>query len=312
MRLNPWTVRSRPSVRLDPVAAGERIRFEGVTPDALPPETRIGAWRVVSFQGKGAYGAVYKVEPIEGPPGALALKLALYPRDARFEREAELLSRIRHPAVPRLHERGGWEMPGGGVFPYLVMEWVEGVPLYEWAAQQPRTSRQDDLYALGITAYRLVAGRYPPPVELKVEEEGFEVISPGWEEPETWGSLAPELGELIRQLLSDEPHERGRTAEVAEGLEHAEKHAGPYADQPIVSRGKQTAPPPRAQPKSPRLKLPWKRGLAWAAGVGLAVSVGRTAIREGEPRRRTDGRWGQGGACGSGAPSCLGWRAAER
>ncbi len=339
---------------------------------------------MVSLQGQGSYGAVYKVEPVAGPPGAMALKLALHHRDPRFEREAELLSRIRHPSVPRLHERGGWEMPGGGVFPYLVMEWVEGVSLYEWAAQQPRTSRQvlrvlaqvaraleathaeegvhrdvkgenirvrtgdghavlmdfgscnyrrapvltrqppppgtpeyyspeslrfqwenrhqptaryealptDDLYALGITAYRLVAGRYPPPVELNATEEGFEFVSPGWVAPETWGSLAPELVEWIRQLLSDEPHARGRTAEVAEGLEHAEKRAGPHADQPIVS-GMGLAPlPPKAQPKSPRLKFPWKRGLAWAAGVGLAVSAGwwggRLSMRGGPGDVRTD------------------------
>ncbi|SEU32185.1 Serine/threonine protein kinase [Stigmatella erecta] len=317
---------------------------------------------MVSRQGQGSYGAVYKVEPVAGPPGAMALKLALHHRDPRFEREAEMLSRIRHPSVPRLYERGGWEMPGGGVFPYLVMEWVEGVSLYEWAAQQPRTSRQvmrvlaqvaraleathaeegvhrdvkgdnirvrtgdgravlmdfgsctyrrapvltfqppppgtpeysspeslrfhwehrhqptvryealpaDDLYALGITAYRLVAGRYPPPVELKATEGGFEFVSPGWVAPETGGSLAPELAEVIRQLLSGEPHARGRTAEVAQSLEHAEKRAGPHADQPIVSRTEQAPSPPKAR----RRTFPWKRGLAWAAGVGLAVSVG--------------------------------------
>ncbi|SEL06275.1 Protein kinase domain-containing protein [Stigmatella aurantiaca] len=322
---------------------------------------------MVSREGQGSYGAVYKVEPVSGPPGAMALKLALHHRDPRFEREAELLSRIRHPSVPRLHERGGWEMPGGGVFPYLVMEWVEGVSLYEWATQQPRTSREvlrvlaqvaraleathaeegvhrdvkgdnirvrtgdgravlmdfgscsyrrapvltrqppppgtpeyyspeslrfqwehrhqptaryealpaDDLYALGITAYRLVAGRYPPPVDLKVTEEGFEFVSPGWVEPETGGSLAPELAERIRQLLSDEPHARGRTAEMAEWLEQAERCAGPHADQPIVSRtGEPSFPPKASQPKSLRPTFPWKRALAWAAGVVLAMSAG--------------------------------------
>jgi eukaryotic-like serine/threonine-protein kinase len=320
---------------------------------------------VVRLQGQGSYGAVYKVEPVVGPPGAMALKLALHHRDPRFEREAELLSRIRHPSVPRLHERGGWEMPGGGVFPYLVMEWVEGVSLYEWAAQQPRTSREvlrvlaqvaraleathaeegvhrdvkgdnirvrtedgravlmdfgscnyrrapvltlqppppgtpeyyspeslrfqwehrhqptaryealpaDDLYALGITAYRLVAGRYPPPVDLKVTEEGFEFVSPGWVEPE--GSLAPELAEAIRQLLSDEPHARGRTDEVADGLEHAERRAGPHADQPIVPRTEQAHLPTKTpQRKSPQSMFAWKWALAWAVGVVLAVSAG--------------------------------------
>jgi hypothetical protein len=73
--------------------------------------------------------------------GELALKLAIHPGDERFEREAHLLSRIQSPHVPRLYEQGEWEHPSG-VFPYLVMEWVEGEPLYQWASRRNPTSRQ--------------------------------------------------------------------------------------------------------------------------------------------------------------------------
>ncbi|ADO68302.1 Serine/threonine protein kinase [Stigmatella aurantiaca DW4/3-1] len=53
-----------------------------------------------------------------------------------------MLSRLRHPHVPRLHARDGWVHPSGVVLPYLVMEWVEGEPLYAWAVQHGLTSRQ--------------------------------------------------------------------------------------------------------------------------------------------------------------------------
>ncbi|EAU67809.1 protein kinase [Stigmatella aurantiaca DW4/3-1] len=362
---------------------GVRLRWRSVTPDSLEPETRIGAWRVVSREGHGSYGAVYRVEPVEERAGGpYALKLALHHRDPRFEREAELLSRIRHASVPRLYERGGWEMPGGGVFPYLVMEWVEGESLYEWAEQRPRTSREvmrvlgqvaraleathaeegvhrdvkgdnirvrrgdgravlmdfgscnyrrapvltrqppppgtpeyyspeslrfqwesrqqpkaryealpaDDVYALGVTAYRMVAGRYPPDWEMKETEEGYELVEPRWEEPETWGALAPELAGLIRQMLSQEPHERSRASEVAEQLEQAERSAGPEADEPIVARQARGKAEPKARPKPPRRVHGWKPWMGWAVGASLAVGVGWMGGRLSVEGRAGEGR----------------------
>ncbi|MDY7232182.1 serine/threonine protein kinase [Hyalangium rubrum] len=112
-------------------------------PACLPSGTEVGDWRVLEWHGKGAYGAVYRVERVgEGGAEPCALKLALHPMDPRFEREVELLSRIHeHPHVPRLRDRGLWAHPAGP-FPFLVMEWVHGVPLYEWAEGRDRTSRQ--------------------------------------------------------------------------------------------------------------------------------------------------------------------------
>ena len=113
-----------------------------VDPASLPVGMEVGEWRVVSWAGRGTYGTVYRVErkgrETEGP---YALKLALYPGDARFEREKELLSRVNHPHVPRLEGHGVWQHPSGN-FPYLVMQWVAGVPLYQWAAQRNPTSRR--------------------------------------------------------------------------------------------------------------------------------------------------------------------------
>src|SRR5262249_11302865 len=46
---------------------------------------------------------------------------------ARFAREADVLSGLRHPGIVRY--LGGGTTPGGS--PYLAMEWLEGEPLSE-------------------------------------------------------------------------------------------------------------------------------------------------------------------------------------
>ncbi|MDC0713128.1 serine/threonine-protein kinase [Stigmatella sp. ncwal1] len=113
-----------------------------LNPAFLLPGGLVGPWRVIGWRGQGAYGTVYQVERAgEEKVGPFALKLALYPEDERFEREAELLSRINHPHIPRLVEEGLWQHRNG-TFPYLVMQWIEGVPLYTWTAQRNPSSRQ--------------------------------------------------------------------------------------------------------------------------------------------------------------------------
>jgi serine/threonine protein kinase len=103
----------------------------------------IGPWRVLERVGSGGNGIVYRACRAEDPGGGhYAFKLAREPGAARFEREAELLSRIDSPHVPRFVDRGLWKSPWGSEYPYLVMQWVEGVPLYRWAAEHGLTSRQ--------------------------------------------------------------------------------------------------------------------------------------------------------------------------
>jgi eukaryotic-like serine/threonine-protein kinase len=107
-------------------------------PASLPPGTLVGRWRVVDWAGRGTHGAVYRAVPADKEYDApVALKLALLPRNPRLVREAELLSRLRNPSIPRLWDDGEWQHPGGDFFPYLAMEWIDGVPLYAWARQEP-------------------------------------------------------------------------------------------------------------------------------------------------------------------------------
>ncbi len=296
-------------------------------PVVLSPGLKVGTWRVWDICGGGTYGIVYRAVS-EGNAQAepVALKLAVYPGDARFEREVELLSRIRHPSVPRLLDAGMWLSPQGVSHPFVVMEWVEGEPLYAWAARRNPSSRQvlrllaqaagalqashevsgvhrdvkgdnmlvrpsdgrlfltdfgagyyagaarmtplqllpgtpeyrspelwqhmqraspgatvallarpsDDVFALGVTAYRLVTDTYPP--FPRFDTESGQCAFPG-------GSIPPprqlnprmdaQLNALVSRMLSPRPEDRGSAGELAEAMQRGAKHAGPSADEPL-------------------------------------------------------------------------------
>lgn len=117
---------------------GGRPSSVPVAPEALQAGEKVGPWRVVRPLGAGGGGAVYLVRRWGRH---YALKLAVHPGDRRLEREGRLLRRVRHPGVVKLLGRGWWMGRKRG-FPYLVMEYVEGLPLYEWARGTHPTARQ--------------------------------------------------------------------------------------------------------------------------------------------------------------------------
>jgi len=314
---------------------------------------------VKAWQGQGAYGAVYRaVRRGWKRSGLVALKVSLLPWNARFAREAEVLSRMSHPSIPRLLDRGELRSPFGADYPFLVMEWVEGTPLYAWAEQHApscrevcrllaqlaraleavhavgavhrdvkgdnvlvrRTDRRamlvdfgschfegaaritwqslppvtlaylspqaglfyihshyqpdsyyppspaDDLYALGVTAYRLVMGQYPPPLDARQDEQGtWRVTSPDVRPLlESNPRVEPLLREVILRLLSDAPEARGTAKLVAEALEAV---AG-REERPESSR-----PPERARTWKPWLTLA-------AAGAGAVLLWNAQSVHE--------------------------------
>ena len=110
----------------------EPLSVPELDPAFLPGGTVVGRWRVVAWVGRGVHGAVYRAVPMgqEHAP-AVALKLAVLPDNPRFAREAALLSRLRHPSIPRLYDSGTWQVPGGGLHSFLALEWVDGSSLYD-------------------------------------------------------------------------------------------------------------------------------------------------------------------------------------
>jgi serine/threonine protein kinase len=308
---------------------------------------------VQAWQGEGGYGAVYRA--VRGGwrrSGPVALKVSLLPWGARFVREAELLSRLSHPSIPRLLDRGKLRPASGAEYPFIVMEWVQGTPLYVWAEQHapsyPRVclllaqlaraleavhaeravhrdvkgdnvlvrlsdrravlidfgschiqgaarltwqslppvtlaylspqaglfhirsghqpdsyyppSPADDLYALGVTAYRLVMGQYPPPLEVRQDEQGdWQVTSPSIRPLlESNAQVEPPLREVMVRLLSDAPEARGTARQVAEALEAVAGETVEAAERP-------ERPRPLVRTRA------WKPWLALAAAGACAV-----------------------------------------
>ncbi len=96
-----------------------------------------------AFEGQGGYGAVYRAERVglrRSEPGALKVSLEMW--NWRMAREVELLSRVSHPSIPRLLDKGGALLPSVNEYPYFVMEWVQGPTLYAWAKQQEPSGEQ--------------------------------------------------------------------------------------------------------------------------------------------------------------------------
>ena len=104
---------------------------------AVELPTTIGPFRVLGELGRGGMGRVLLA--IREGPGAsprVAVKLLdpyVTASDARrrFERERETLARLEHPNIARLHDGG---VTADGV-PFLVMEYVEGVPIDRYCGQ---------------------------------------------------------------------------------------------------------------------------------------------------------------------------------
>ncbi|MBN1203785.1 MAG: serine/threonine protein kinase [Myxococcaceae bacterium] len=319
----------------------KRLRRPYMHSAFLPPGLVVDHWRVVSRQGRGTYGTVYQVVEVgREQAGPVAFKIAVYEGDRRFEREVSLLGRIHHPSVPRLLGYGEWGASPGVFYPYVVMEWVEGARLYDWAGAHSASSRRvlvmlsqvaraleateqaggvhrdvkganvlvraadgramltdfgaghyagaetltahalppgtpayrspeawqfelrhghearahyparptDDLFALRVTAYRLVTGEYPPPTEPGVEgADIWHVEGAGPRPPMALNPrVEPQLSALVLKMLSVSPKARGTVRQMAEALEQAARSAGLGADQPLfgwerVEGGRRTA-----------------------------------------------------------------------
>jgi serine/threonine protein kinase len=137
--------------------------------------------------------------------GPVALKLARYPWDRRFDRQAELLSRIHDPSVPRLFGEGI------GTDDYRSPEaWLFHLSNADVPEDCFQASAADDLYALGVAAYRLVTGGYPPRLMSLKNAAGTWRIEredprPGLEHRPR---LDPLLREWILRLLSLSAEER--------------------------------------------------------------------------------------------------------
>lgn len=107
-------------------------------PEADLSGTRIGPWRIVEKVGRGGMASVYLAERADGEwRQQVALKLLHKGLDTehvlrRFRKERQILSSLDHPGVARF--LGGGSTEAG--LPYLVMEYVDGIPLPEYCDRE--------------------------------------------------------------------------------------------------------------------------------------------------------------------------------
>ena len=99
---------------------------------------RIGPYRVIRHLGNGGLGSVYLCERmVGGASQRCALKLLVTSSEdpsfrARFEREQQMLAKLNHLQITRLLDAGLSETGQ----PYLVMDFVDGVDLTQFADEQ--------------------------------------------------------------------------------------------------------------------------------------------------------------------------------
>ncbi len=141
---------------------------------------RLGAWRLTREIGRGGMGVVWEAERADREyqqRAAIKLLPAGLLADsgiARFREERQILARLNHPGIARLLDGG--TAPDGS--PYLVMEYVEGEGLEEWAARTAPSLRE----RIGLFLYvcaavdcahrHLVIHRDLKPANILVTPEG--------------------------------------------------------------------------------------------------------------------------------------------
>jgi hypothetical protein len=93
----------------------------------------------------------------------------------------------------------------------------------------------DDVFALGVMAYRLVTDTHPPSTHPYDAESRCWLPGGGGPVPprQLNARVDAQLNALILRMLSPGPEDRGTAGELAEAMERGVAHAGPSADVPL-------------------------------------------------------------------------------
>ena len=147
--------------------------------DAIIPE-RIGAYKIIERIGRGGMGAVYRAAretgDFERTVAIKVIKPGLFTPDVveRFQRERQILAALAHPNIARLYD-GGQTEDGA---PYIIMEFVSGQPLLQWAEARslPRAERirifRDICAAVAFAHAHLIVHRDLTPANVLITDDG--------------------------------------------------------------------------------------------------------------------------------------------
>jgi serine/threonine protein kinase/Tfp pilus assembly protein PilF len=140
---------------------------------------RFGAYRILREIGRGGMGAVFLAERADGEfQQQVALKIIRHSFDREiekhFRRERQILASLNHPNIAKLIDGGVSET--GELF--LVMEFIEGEPLVEFAEKQQLTIAErlqlflDICHAVSFAHQNLIVHRDLKPSNILVTEDG--------------------------------------------------------------------------------------------------------------------------------------------
>ncbi len=115
----------------------ELVAVSGLDSGAFKRGEKFGNFTLIEPLGHGGMGVVYLAEQ-DRPRRTVALKLIRSPFLSaglmkRFEQEAQVLGRLRHPGIAQIYEAGSAPGPDGRLQPYYAMELVRGKPLITFA-----------------------------------------------------------------------------------------------------------------------------------------------------------------------------------
>ena len=145
---------------------------------AASREQRIGPYKLVRRLAQGGQGAVFEAVRDDGAfQQRVAIKLVKWETDSnaareRFRQERQILARLEHPLIGRLLDGG--ETADG--VPYLVMEFVDGLPLTTGTEGWTRRRKLElflEVAAAVTFAHRsLIVHRDLKPANILVTKEG--------------------------------------------------------------------------------------------------------------------------------------------
>jgi serine/threonine-protein kinase len=198
---------------------------QALHPAYLPAGTRVGPWRLVHPLGRGVFvhsaGGVHR--DVKGA------NVLVRTQDGRgflvdfgschYQGASPL---TWHPFPP-----GTLAYRPPEAFAHSLQLLKAGGPLLTYSAKPT-----DDVFALGVTAWRLVTGSYPP------SPQPLDAQAPDGPGPQPAHELSAhcsvELSTLISRMLSVRPEARGSAGELAEALERTAREVGPLADVPLL------------------------------------------------------------------------------
>jgi hypothetical protein len=194
-------------------------------PWRLSPGDQLEGWRLVSRLDCRPERVTFKVER-GGRTFLLAFPLPRGPETlpeealATADGEARCLERLDTPRVARLVERGTWPGEAGG-FPFLVKEYVKGVPLPRWSREEPAPAHvlrvfrgvMETLYGMYARGLRCPGLRSEDLwVRAEVLEPVFVDLSGAWAQPgrvsapDRVGDMRA-LGAVLYEMLTcQKPH----------------------------------------------------------------------------------------------------------